>query len=175
MRATSDFAASSSFAATGAAARASRGRAAVMAIAAAIFTNSRRFNIASKYGVCRRASVGAAVFVGEAHLAVDHRHGEIVIGIDHNLARRAVADFEINHLARTAIHELVRVPAAGAETGAVAGLHRGFAGIGDQYRLALDDIDELVLLGVMMADRRHRARRQMCQIDAEILETERLA
>ena len=48
-------------------------------------------------------------------------------------------------LPRSPVQEMVRVTQAGLEAGAHAGPQRSLAGIGDQYRLAVDDVDELVL------------------------------
>ena len=64
--------------------------------------------------------------------------------------------------------QMMPVPVAGLEAGAIARLQDFFAGIGDQHHFAGQHIDEFVLLEVPMALAGPRARRQPQQIDAEL-------
>src|SRR5262249_21396704 len=93
-----------------------------------------------------------AVFAHEdtlAVLAVDR--GEVVVRVVRQVARRAVADLEIERVARGTIDQVVAVLLAGREAGAAARRQGLLAGVGDQHQLALDDPDELVLQGVPVA------------------------
>src|SRR6185503_1604174 len=74
-----------------------------------------------------------------------------------------------------AVDEMVRVAAAALEAGAHAGLELGLARIGDERRPAFQDVDELVLLRVRVAQRRLAARREPRQVDAETAQAELVA
>ena len=90
------------------------------------------------------------------------RNVEIDVGIVALVLLPAVADLQIDDIARRAVDEMVAVvarpPGNSAHAPAVSSLH---AGIGDQCDLALEDIDELVLMGVPVALGRGGARRQL--------------
>src|SRR5262245_32160819 len=66
------------------------------------------------------------------------------------------------------VDEVMAVRHAGLESGAVARLEHGLAGVLDQHQLAFEDIDELVLLLVPMSQRRSGARLEARQVDAEL-------
>src|SRR5690348_16246685 len=95
--------------------------------------------------------VRRAVLVREAVLAVDVRHRDVVVGVNGGFARRAVADLEIDDVAAGFVHEVMRVAGAGAKARAHAGRERRAALVGDERRMAFDDVDELVLLGVRVS------------------------
>src|SRR5271166_3367308 len=94
------------------------------------------------------------VLVDEAPLAVDGYGREIIVGIDHAVIGRPVADFEIDDVLIRFVNEVMRVAASPLEAGAHAGTERCAAGVGDKGRPSVEDIDELVLLCMSMAQSR---------------------
>ena len=70
---------------------------------------------------------------------------------------------------------MVAVAGAGLEAGAHAGPQRGLARVGDQRGLAGEDVDELVLPGMGVAQGGIGAGRQRGQVDAEIGQPEQIA
>jgi hypothetical protein len=57
-------------------------------------------------------------------LAVDGRHGEIVVRVLDRIARSAIADFEIDDIFACLVDEAMGVAASRLEAGAHAGLKR---------------------------------------------------
>src|SRR5215470_8026909 len=100
---------------------------------------------------------------------------EIVVGISRRIASRPIADLEIDNVDRGSIDEVMPVAGAGFEAGAHARLERGLAAIGDERRTAFEDVDELVLLGMCVPERRHRPRFQRGEIDAKDGQSEEIA
>ena len=118
---------------------------------------------------CPANSVATAVLLGEAILAVRQRHaGEIDIGIDHLIARRAIANHEKHNVAIGLVEEAVCIAGTGRKADTGAGLHRLLAGVGLERRFAFEDIDELVLARMRMPAGRLPARHDARHGDAEI-------
>ena len=84
------------------------------------------------------------------------------------VAGRAVTDFQEQHILRRAVVQVVCVAAARPEARAHARLHGRFARVGDQYRLAFQQVDEFVLLRMRVPERRVRAGCEAREVDAEI-------
>jgi hypothetical protein len=91
-----------------------------------------------------------AVFVNELPLAFYEQGLEVVIGIASFVARRSVADFEIHHLFSCFVDQAMSVACASLETCAHSWRELGSTFVSVQRRPTLEDIDELVLLGVGM-------------------------
>ena len=70
---------------------------------------------------------------------------------------------------------MMTVPAVGLEARGVAGLEHGLAVVLDQHDLAFEHIDELVFLFVPVPQRRGRAGLERRQVDAELVEADRIA
>lgn len=112
--------------------------------------------------------------MGEAEAIVDKRRLQVVVRVDDLVARSAVADFQIQHVVRRFVDQPVGIAAAGFEAGAHAGRQWRGAVVGVKGRTALQDVDELVLFGMGMAQRGNRAGLQFGQIDAEILQAKQI-
>src|SRR5262245_17661358 len=93
----------------------------------------------------------------------------------HPLAGGAGADLEINRVAFGAIDEAVRDAAAGLEARRVARPEHGLAVVLLQDQLALEHVDELVLVLMPVAQRRGRACFDAREIDAELGQPGRVA
>jgi hypothetical protein len=102
------------------------------------------------------------------------RPSDVVVGIDDGVPGVAVAHFQIDNVAAAAVQQVMRIPRAGFEPGAHARPQLRFAGIGRENGLALDDVDELVLSLMRMAQRRHAARRQSRKVHPELGQPERV-
>jgi hypothetical protein len=87
------------------------------------------------------------------------------VGIGNRIPGAAVPDFQVKDVAFGAIDQMVRVAAAGPEPSA----QRRFARECDQDRMALQHVDELVLLGVRMTQCGNRAGRKAREVDPEAL------
>jgi hypothetical protein len=113
--------------------------------------------------------------VRELPLALDEDRLDVVVGIHALVARRAVADLEVDDLLDGLVQQVVRVAAAGLEPRAHAGRKRRAALVGLERRAALQDVDELVLPRMRVAQRRLRARREPREVHAEVREAEDVA
>src|SRR5271168_4051168 len=121
------------------------------------------------------ASVRRSVLMGHPPPAVDRDDREVIVGIGDRVAVGAIANLEIDDVLIGFVDQVMGVAASPLEAGARAWLQRRAAGVGDQRRLALQDVDELVLLRMRMADRGRPARFEARDVDAEIGEPERVA
>src|SRR5205085_8473350 len=97
-------------------------------------------------------SVRRAVFVQDAKDRSIAFEFQIRARIVRAFVRRARADFEQEHIRVRFVHDAVAVRHACFPAGAVAGLEDSFTLIFDQNAFALQDVDELVLLFVPMAN-----------------------
>ena len=93
--------------------------------------------------------------------------GQIEAGVKRHIRRVAVADLEIDGVALAAIDQMVAERLAALEAGDHAGGEFLLTVVGDQHQCAGDDVNELILLGVIMAQGRFRARRQGGHVDAK--------
>jgi hypothetical protein len=106
--------------------------------------------------------VGVAVVAG-AFIALL----EIVVGIERLIPLDAVADFKILGHAPAAIDHVVRIARSRRVARAHAGAKKLLARIGQQGQLARQNVDELVVERVPMAQRRLSTRAKRDQVDAE--------
>jgi hypothetical protein len=84
-------------------------------------------------------------------LAIDCRDLEVVVGVGHGIASGAIADFEIDDVVASLVHEAMGVAASCLEAGAHAGLKHCPSRVGKQGRAPFEDVNELVLLRVRTA------------------------
>src|SRR3954447_9132007 len=104
--------------------------------------------VGSETSPCR--SVWPAVLVGKLPFAVGSENGlQVINRIAPFVAGGAVADLEIHHRGVGSIHQLMR-GALGRKSGAHSGRKLQLVIVRDQRRLALQDVDELVLPAVAM-------------------------
>src|SRR5262249_50660858 len=73
------------------------------------------------------------------------------------------------------VHQMMSVAASSIETRAHSRMKRCPPGVGDQCRASFENVDELVLLLMRMAQRRHPAGRNPAEVDTEVLEPEQVA
>ncbi len=117
-------------------------------------------------------SISVAAPVGEdSGVAAIH---QIDIRIANHVAGDTAADFQIERLLLTLIHQVLTITRGGGKPGRIAGAQNLLAAVADQHHLAAQDDDEFVILGMPMALRRRRSRRQAHQIHAEPGKPERL-
>src|ERR1700736_1227536 len=126
-----------------------------------VFPQPVRFEVSAKLGVSIRRAVPMHK---DALAARGERSANVLVWIDDGISGIAVADLQIDNVASAAVDKVVGVARAGFETGAHARSHRRLAGVGHENGFALDNVDELVLAHVRMAQRRHPARRQPRQV-----------
>src|SRR3569833_945888 len=93
---------------------------------------------------------------------------QVVVRVMNALVRRPRADLDIDGVVARTVDEATRVAVVRLEAGAVAGLEHDLAGDVDQHQLDLEDEDELVLIFMVVPQRRRRARRDARQVDAEL-------
>ena len=77
--------------------------------------------------------------------------GEVVIRVGHRIPSRAVADLEVDDILIRFVDQMMRVAGSRLEACAHAGFQRRAAGVGDEGRPSFEDIDELVLPGMRVA------------------------
>src|SRR5258708_37981283 len=121
-------------------------------------TSSLKFCVIGCLPRCGR-SVRLAGFVQHAHDAIVALEFQIDVGIVRALGFRARSDFQQQHVAIGAVHDTVAVVDIRLEAGAVAGLQRDLAAVLDQHAFAFENVDELILLLVPVAQRGRRAGR----------------
>src|SRR5512138_631454 len=103
-----------------------------------------------------RCSVRRPVLVREPQRPVGRaREGEVVVRVLRRVPRDTVADLEVDDVAAAAVHELVG-GAAGQEARAHAGAEDRLDLVRQERRLALEDVEELLLLRVRVPERRVR-------------------
>lgn len=99
-------------------------------------------------------SIRRSVLVHELPLSFGSENGfQVIVWVADRIARRAVADFEVEDLFIGSVDELVSISRACSETSAHARLQGGFAVVGDEDWAACQDVQELVLSGVRMTQR----------------------
>src|SRR4051812_44079607 len=140
-------------------------------------TSSLKFAIAVSPRETRLAAlVRLAVEVKDANGGAIAFEFEVRARIVRALGRRARPDFKQQHLGFRAVHDAMAVRHAGFPARAVAGLQDRLATVGlDQRRLALKDVDELILLLVPMQDRCGRPWFKLREIHPELREPDRIA
>ena len=79
---------------------------------------------------------------------------QIVVGIADSIVVGAVADLQVMHVGIRVVHKLMAVTIAGREGGELARRQYLLSAVGNQSRTTGDDVDELILLGVVMTYRR---------------------
>src|SRR5882762_9195969 len=137
-------------------------------------TSSLKFCVMVISSRCGR-SVRLAGFVQHAHDAIVALEFQIVVRIVRAFTRRARSDFQQQHLAIGAVHDTVAVVDIRLEAGAVAGLQRDLTAVLDQHALAFEDVDELVLLLVPVAQRSRGTGLEFRQIHTELAQAHRIA
>src|SRR6266545_8268403 len=110
--------------------------------------------------LARLAEVAAAAAVA--------LHHEVDVGIVHALARGARADLQIDRVAVGAVDQAMGDAAAGLEAGGIPGPQHGLAVILLQDELAVEHVDELVLLLVPVPQSGRRAPLDAGDVDAEL-------
>src|SRR5215472_17544935 len=113
--------------------------------------------------------------MGEEVPSVAMEQAQVDVGIVDFVARLAIADLEVDHVAVRAIDELMGIGPARGKARHHARRQTLGPGVGHQLHLAFDDIDELILGAVPVALGGGRARRQAHQIDDEMAEAESVA
>ncbi len=99
-------------------------------------------------------SISVAAPVGEdSGVAAIH---QIDIRIANHVAGDTAADFQIERLLLTLIHQVLTITRGGGKPGRIAGAQNLLAAVADQHHLAAQDDDEFVILGMPMALRRRR-------------------
>lgn len=98
-----------------------------------------------------RRLVRSPVLAREGPVAIDQSRAQIVVRVSPFVTRRPIADFEVEDFLIGTVDEAVTIARASLETGTHAGLECRQALIGVQRRIALEDIDEFILLRVSMA------------------------
>ena len=93
---------------------------------------------------------------------------DIVGRIGDAVARAPVADFEVDDRLGRAVDEVMPGAGTSLESGAHAGRQGGLAGVCHHQRLARQDINELVLLRVGMAQSRDRPWNAACFYDQSL-------
>ena len=132
-------------------------------------------NCIFKHGLGRRESIRRPILPRKHPLPLNHRRLEIIIGITAFVASRSIPRFEIHHVFRRFIDQMMPVAGTGLESGAHAGVERGAAFVGDECGAALQDVNEFVLLGVRVAQRRDGTRSETREVDAKVGEAEDFA
>ena len=128
--------------------------------------------------VCRFALgllVGCAVLMHELPRPPDQDCLEIIIRIAPLISGRPVADLQVDHLFCSFVDEAMAIPRACLEPRAHAGRHLSSTLIGMQRGVTLQDVDELVLLRVSVAQGRDCVGCETSEIDTEVRETEQIA
>src|SRR3954468_23613396 len=113
------------------------------------------------------ASVRRSVLVREPPLPVDEHRLEIVVGIGALVSRRAIANLQVHDVLRGLVDDLMGVPVASPESRAHPRRQSRPAIVGAQRGMALQHVQELILPGMGMPQRRDGAWREARQIDAE--------
>src|SRR3569832_1885433 len=116
----------------------------------------------------RAGSIRRTVLVEEAPLAVDEGGEQIVVGVGDFVARRAVADFQNQHVFAGFVQQLAGIASACPEAGAHAGRQAHAAFVGTQGGRSGEDVDQFVLPGMRMAQGRDRTGRQAREVAAEV-------
>src|SRR5689334_12612758 len=119
--------------------------------------------------------IALAVAMDENLVAIDRDKAQILVGIDALVVLVTVAHLEIERVAARFVYQMMAVRLVSGKTGSHAGLQRLRSRIGDQFDLAFQDVDELFLLCVPVAQRRGSARRQAHQVDAVAGDARRIA
>src|SRR5690606_13963038 len=97
------------------------------------------------------------------------------IRVVHGFRRRAVADLEVDRRGRATVDQMMTIFATGWKPGCDPRLETLLAGFRHQRDVALQHVDELVLVRMPVPQRRPRAGRQLHEVDAEMAEPERVA
>ena len=103
------------------------------------------------------------------------RAHHVDVGAGDDIVAVARADLQIERRDRRAVDHVMAVAAVFGEGSAIARPEQRFAAVLDQRQLALQHIDELVLMAVPVALARPAAGRQCHQVDAEIGEAAGIA
>jgi hypothetical protein len=103
--------------------------------------------------------IRGSVFSREAPSAVGAYYClQIVVGVGGGITGAPVADLQVENVGSAAVDEMMRIAAAGPESGAHARFQDRRAGMGDQRGVTLKDVDELVLPGMRVPQGGLRAR-----------------
>src|SRR5215217_1691707 len=122
---------------------------------------------------CR--SVRRAVFVQDADGLAIAFELEVRARVVRALRRRARPDFKQQHVSVRAVHDAVAVRHVRLPARAVARFQYRPALVLNQHALALQDVDELILLLVPVTNRRRGTRLELRQVHAELREAHSIA
>jgi len=113
--------------------------------------------------------------VGKLGFPLSSNELQIVIGVGHLLIWRSIANLQVQNFLRCLIEQVVGVSGSSLEAGTHAWGQSYSPLIGVQCGVACDDVDELVLLCVRVAQRGNGIGSEARQIDAEVLKAKELA
>src|SRR5690242_19415815 len=101
-------------------------------------------------------SVRRPVLVHKLPVAVDYKRLQVIVRVAAFVAGRSVSHFEIDNLFLGLVDQSVAVASAGFEASAHTRRESGSTLVGVQGWMSLQNVDELVLLGMSMTQRRYR-------------------
>ena len=103
-----------------------------------------------RYRLSNDSRIGPAVLVNKGPLTLHQRALQIIVRIGRCITQRPVAHFEVEDIRVRFIEQTVRISAPRLEARTHAGRQRCLALIGVKRGMALQDVHELVLMGVRM-------------------------
>jgi len=112
--------------------------------------------------------------VHELPLPVDPQRLQVIVRVAAYIARRSVSHFKVDNLFPGFVDQPVAVARTRPEPGTHARRELGSTFVSVKRRVPLEDVDELVLPGVSVAQRRRRPGHKPRQIHAEVGETEQV-
>src|SRR5262249_14534823 len=122
-----------------------------------------------------RPGIWRAVLVQVPHALVVALGAHVDVRIVRGLARRAAADLDVDGVALGAVDQAIAVRDARLPSGGVPWPEHGLAAVLAQHHLALEHVDELVLVLVPVALRRGGARLEPREVHAELVEPDGIA
>jgi len=120
-------------------------------------------------------SVRRAIFVDKLPLPFDHQRPEVVVRVTAFMASSSVAHFEIDNLFLGFVDQSVIIASANLEGHTHTWQKPGSTFVGVRRRMPLQSVDELVLLGMSVAQRRHRLWSEPRQIYPKVAKTKQIA
>lgn len=124
----------------------------------------------------RKRSVRCSILVHKIPFAtVAQDCLQVVIGVGDRIARCALADFKVENVSIRSVDELMGVCGACPEAGTHARCQQSFALVGDEHRIAFQDVEELFLLRVGMTQGGARTWNEASEVDSKIGQAEQVA
>src|SRR6266542_2036226 len=103
-----------------------------------------------------KRSVRRAILVHKLPLPVDHQRLQVIVWVAAFVARRSVSHFKVDNLFLGFVDQSMAIARARLEPNTHARREPGSTFVGVKRWVPLQDVDELVLLGVSVAQRGHR-------------------